>query len=541
MKDNYLTDHDFSMTPFLLSDCLVIGAGAAGLSAAIEASKSGRVFVLAKKDIKFSNTQYAQGGIAAVMKKKDSLAAHIQDTLTAGAGLCNKKAVEILVNEGPLRVKELIKWGAKFDAQANGNIKYTTEGGHSSARILHAGGDATGAEIVQSLSDKAKSIKNINILLQHYVIDLLHFENVCYGALVLDRNTGRKMAILAKQTIIASGGAGCVYQDTTNPLSATGDGGALAFRAGANLVNLEFMQFHPTTLYIAGAPRFLISEAVRGEGGILKDDRGVAFMSKYHPLKDLAPRDIVSKAITDVMIERSLNHVYLDLRHLDTKFIKKRFPNIFGVCLSFNINIAKDLIPVRPSAHYHMGGIKTDLYGKTNIKNLYAAGEVACNGCHGANRLASNSLLDALVYGKRAGSMLSEHINQNLIGFPFDKIKIKANHEKSTDDIDFHDILMSSRSIMWKQAGVYRDKNSLNKALKKIKEWDKIISKCKLETIDQMETANILTMALLISYSALLREESRGSHQRSDFPFEDKKWQKEEISINKSNFNKLQT
>lgn len=539
MKDNYLTDHDFSMTPFLLSDCLVVGAGAAGLSAAIEASKSGRVFVLAKKDFKFSNTQNAQGGIAAVMHKKDSMAAHIKDTLTAGAGICNKKAVDILINEGPQRVKDLIKWGAKFDSKSTGGINYTTEGGHSNARILHAGGDATGKEIMQSLLDKAKSIKQINLLQFHYVVDLLHHENVCYGALVLDRNTGRKMGILAKQTILASGGAGCVFQDTTNPLSATGDGGALAFRAGADLVNLEFMQFHPTTLYIAGAPRFLISEAVRGEGGILRDDRGIAFMSKYHPLKDLAPRDIVSKAITDVMIERSLNNVFLDLRHLDPKFIQKRFPNIYSVCLTFNINIAKDLIPVRPSAHYHMGGVKTDLFGSTNIKNLYAAGEVACTGCHGANRLASNSLLEALVFGKRAGSMLSNHINQNLIGFPFDKIKIKANSENSTEDIDFHDILMSARSIMWKKAGVYRDRDSLNKALKKIKEWDKTISKCKLETIDQMETANILTMALLITYSGLLREESRGSHQRSDFPKEDKKWQKKEITINKYNFNKL--
>lgn len=539
MKDNYLTEHDFSMTPFLLSDCLVIGAGAAGLSAAIEASKTGRVFVLAKKDIKFSNTQYAQGGIAAVMQKKDSMAAHIKDTLVAGAGICNKKAVEILVNEGPLRVNELIKWGAKFDSQSDGGIKYTTEGGHSNARILHAGGDATGREIVQSLYEKTKTIKAIHFLQYHYVIDLLHYENVCYGALVLDRNTGRKMGILAKQTILASGGAGCVYQDTTNPLSATGDGGALAFRAGADLINLEFMQFHPTTLYIAGAPRFLISEAVRGEGGILRDDQGVAFMSRYHPLKDLAPRDVVSKAITDVMIERSINNVYLDLRHLDSKFIQKRFPNIYSVCLSFNINIAKDLIPVRPSAHYHMGGVKTDMFGRTTIKNLYAAGEVACTGCHGANRLASNSLLEALVFGKRSGSMLKEHINQNLIGFPFDKIKTKANSEKSTEYIDFHDILMSARSIMWKKAGVYRDKDSLNRALKKIKEWDKTISKCKLETIDQMETANILTMALLITYSGLLREESRGSHQRSDFPKEDKKWQKKVITINKYNYNKL--
>lgn len=533
MKDNYLTEHDFSMTPFFLTDCLVIGAGAAGLSAAIEASKSGRVFVLAKKDIKFSNTQYAQGGIAAVMQKKDSLKVHIKDTLNAGAGICNKKAVEILVKEGPQRVKELIKWGAKFDSQSDGVIKYTTEGGHTNARILHAGGDATGKEIVQALYEKSKTIESIHILEYHYVIDLLHFEKVCYGALVLDRNTGRKMGILAKQTILASGGAGCVYQDTTNPLSATGDGGALAFRAGADLINLEFMQFHPTTLYIAGAPRFLISEAVRGEGGILLDDRGVAFMHKYHPLKDLAPRDVVSKAITDIMIERSLNNVFLDLRHLDAKFIQKRFPNIYFVCLSFNINIAKDLIPVRPSAHYHMGGVKTDLYGKTNIKNLYAAGEVACNGCHGANRLASNSLLDALVFGKRSGSQLTEHINQKLIGFPFDKIKLKSSPQKLNENIDFHDILMSARSIMWKKAGVYRDKESLNKAIKKLTEWDNTISKCKLDTIDQMETANILTMALLITYSGILREESRGSHQRSDFPFEDKKWQKKEITMNK--------
>lgn len=539
MKDNYLTSHDFSMTPFLLSDCLVIGAGAAGLSAAIEASKTGRVFVLAKKDIKFSNTQYAQGGVAAVMQKKDTMAAHVNDTLVAGAGICNKKAVDILVSEGPQRVKDLIKWGAKFDLQSDGMIKYTTEGGHSEARILHAGGDATGAEIVNALFQKASSIKNINILQFHYVIDLLHIDNVCYGALVLDRNSGRKMGILAKQTILATGGAGCVYQDTTNPLSATGDGSAIAFRAGADLINLEFMQFHPTTLYIAGAPRFLISEAVRGEGGILKDDNGTAFMEKYHPLKDLAPRDIVSKAITDVMIERSLNHVYLDLRHLEQKFLQKRFPNIYAVCLKFHINISKDLIPVRPSAHYHMGGIKTDLFGRTNISNLYAAGEVACTGCHGANRLASNSLLEALVYGKRAGAMLAEHIEQNLIGFPFEKIKNKIKTAKSSEVVDFHDILMSARSIMWKQAGVYRDKQSLKKALKKLTEWDKTVTDCQLENIDQMETANILTLALLITNSALLREESRGSHQRSDFPKEEKYWQKREILLNKNNFYSL--
>lgn len=535
MKMNFLTNHDFSMTPFLLCDCLIIGAGAAGLSAAIEASKYGRVFVLAKKDMKFSNTQYAQGGIAAVLRKQDSIEAHIQDTLVAGAGICNKKAVRLLVNEGPQRVKELIKWGARFDAQKNGNIKYTTEGGHSNARILHAGGDATGAEIVHALYEKAKTIPNIHILQYHYVIDLLHYEKTCYGALALDRNSNRKLGILAKQTILASGGSGCVYQDTTNPLSATGDGGALAFRAGADLINLEFMQFHPTTLYIAGAPRFLISEAVRGEGAILRDDRGVAFMNKYHPLKDLAPRDIVSRAITDVMIERSLNHVYLDLRHLDQSFIQKRFPTIYSMCLSFNLNTSKDLIPVRPSAHYHMGGVKTDLMARTNIKNLYAAGEVACTGCHGANRLASNSLLEALVFGKRAGSMLIEHIKQNLIGYPFEKLKNQAKIMllNSKEDVDFHDILISVRSIMWKQAGVYRTKESLEKAIRKIKEWDKIITHINLETIEQLETANILTMAYLIAYSGLKREESRGAHQRSDYPFEDKQWQKKETLVNK--------
>ncbi|PCJ62145.1 MAG: L-aspartate oxidase [Planctomycetota bacterium] len=533
MRDDFLINHDFSMTPFFLCDCLIIGAGAAGLRAAIEASKYGNVLVLIKKDITFSNTQYAQGGIAVVMNSKDSYESHITDTIVAGSNFCNKKAVEHLVKEGPKRVKDLIHWGAQFDKKQNGHLKFTTEGGHTKARILHAGGDATGKEIVKTLYQKANSIDNIKILENHFAIDLLHHEKTCYGVLALDLNSKKKIGVLAKQVILASGGSGCVYQDTTNPLGATGDGCALAFRAGANLVNMEFMQFHPTTLYIAGAPRFLISEAARGEGAILRDDRGVAFMAKYHPLKDLAPRDIVSKAITDLMIERSLNNVYLDLRHLDSKFLKKRFPNIMEVCLSFNINIAKDLIPVRPSAHYHMGGIKTDFKGKTNIKNLYACGETASTGCHGANRLASNSLLEALVFGKNAGDCLKLHINQKLIGHPLDKIKSTTKNNLSNEDIDFFDILSSARSIMWKKAGVYRDKDSLLKASRLLKGWHKSIMKHELSEVNHFETVNILTIALLITQSALKREESRGSHQRSDFPFTEKRWKSKHVELNK--------
>lgn len=521
----FLTSFNTVNIPFIHTDVLVIGSGVAGLCAAIEAAKYGKVLIVTKKNLSKSNTEDAQGGIAVVLSEKDSFHRHINDTLKVGGSISNEEAVRILVEDAPFRIKELIRWGAKFDRKGK-KFLFTQEGGHSRQRIIHAGGDATGVEVEKTLIAKAKENKNIKISEHTFAVDLLAKNRICFGAVVDIKNKGKK-AIYAQKIIMATGGLGQVYRETTNSAVATGCGMALAYRAGASLSDMEFIQFHPTTLYIAGASRTLISETVRGEGAVLRNKCGERFMFKYHQEEELAPRDVVSRAILNEIKETGDTQVYLDLSHLDPDFLQKRFPSIMEACLSFGVNIKKDLIPVRPTAHYMIGGIKTDLDGKTSIKNLYACGESACLGLHGANRLASNSLLEGLVFGPRAAK--------------FAKIggKVKNNPKitsivsfGSSKNFDIEDIKNSLKSLMSRCVGIERDKSSLLEAQRGINFWSSYVMEKEFVNPQGWELQNMLTVAMLIQKAALAREESRGVHYRKDYPNRnDKKWQKTHIDF----------
>ncbi|MCC6346415.1 MAG: L-aspartate oxidase, partial [Nitrospirales bacterium] len=390
----------------LKTDFLVIGSGVAGLRAAVELSRYGNVLVVTKDSPTESSTEYAQGGVAVALSDEDEVGIHFEDTIKAGDGLCREEAVRVLVEEGPERILELIEWGASFDREGT-KLAFTMEAAHSRRRILHAQGDSTGKELERVLIQKCKTLPTLQRLPFCTAIDLIVEGGICRGASVLrDSDT---LVVRAKATLLATGGSGQVFSRTTNPSVATGDGMAMAYRAGAVLEDMEFVQFHPTALFVPSAPQFLLSEAMRGEGAILRDIHGKPFMQEYHPSGELAPRDVVSRAIVSRMVETGSRHVSLDLRHLDAEFIRNRFPRIHTTCLRYGVDITKDLIPVSPAAHYIMGGVKTDLDGATGIPGLYAAGEVACTGVHGANRLASNSLLEGLVYGFRAGNAASHY------------------------------------------------------------------------------------------------------------------------------------
>src|SRR6266849_800607 len=388
------------------TDFLVIGAGIAGLRAAIELAQAGRVVVLAKREVKDSATQVAQGGIAAALSDGDEVSLHLQDTLSAGDGLCNVEAVKILVEEGPERIEELIQWGTEFDRNGT-KLAFTREGAHSRNRILHAHGDSTGQEILRSLYAKARTLKNISVCEFEFSTELrLHNGRVCGISLINDKGIPDEMA--ASAVLLATGGLGQLYRNTTNPPVATGDGVAMALHAGAEISDMEFIQFHPTALYLKKAPRFLLSEALRGEGAYLRNLEMHRFMAKYHPLAELAPRDVVARAIVHELEVSNAKDpvVYLDLTHLNSEHLKKRFPRIFATCMQYNIDITTEMIPIRPAAHYAMGGVRTDLMGRTSLPALYAAGEAAATGVHGANRLASNSLLEGLGFGARAGAAM---------------------------------------------------------------------------------------------------------------------------------------
>ena len=397
----YLIPFDSSSLPHRFTDVLVIGSGAAGLRAAIAASRHADVTVITKDELKESNTDRAQGGIAAAFAPDDSVEQHIADTLAVGCGLCDRPAVDFVVGQGPDHIRELATWGARFDLE-HGRFDLAREGGHAHPRVVHAQGDATGAEVQRVLTRRLKQTPNIRQIEHTFAIDLLTLDNTCLGAVTWSHARGITL-IWAKTVILATGGAGRVYRETTNPRIATGDGLAIAHRAGCELRDLEFVQFHPTTLYVAGAARVLISEAVRGEGGILRNKLGERFMSKYSPMKELAPRDLVSRAILTEMQHTGDTNVYLDVTHVDPARLAVRFPFIKEMCSLFDINISEDLIPVCPSAHYLIGGVATDLTGRTTVDRLHACGEVACTGLHGANRLGSNSLLEGLVLGRSTG------------------------------------------------------------------------------------------------------------------------------------------
>jgi L-aspartate oxidase len=484
-------------------DFLVIGAGIAGLRASIDLAKSGSVLVIAKDSLRESSSEYAQGGIAVALSDDDEVALHEQDTLYAGAGLCDQAAVHTLVEEGPAAIRELIEWGAEFDRDGL-ELAFTREGAHSRNRILHAHGDSTGKEIARTLYKKAASLPNIRFESYSAITDLLTREGRVVGAVAFEEQTGILKDIHARAVLLATGGLGRVFKETTNPDVATGDGVAMAWRAGARIENIEFVQFHPTALHVEGAPRFLLSEALRGEGAVLRNNAGEAFMHRYHELKDLAPRDVVSRSILTEMHRTGSPHVWLDLTAKDADFIRHRFPRVYETCLHYGVDIAKEAAPVHPAAHYAMGGVWTDLEGRTTIPGLYAAGEVACTGVHGANRLASNSLLEALVFGARAGRTMSS-LPPALSG-PGASPAMESPQISETE----------LRNLTWQYCGITRNKEGLETALARLRSiiWQPL----ETPTLAAIELRNIAQVAELIAQAALAREESRGAHYRTDFP-----------------------
>ncbi len=504
-------------------DFLIIGSGVAGLRAAIELAPRGDVVVVTKDRPSESSTEYAQGGIAAVMSDEDEVGIHLEDTLKAGDGLCRQEAVKTLVEEGPDRIQELISWGAAFDREGV-KLSLTLEAAHSRRRILHAHGDSTGRELERVLLDKARSLPSVRKYPYAFTVDLIVRDSRCHGAYVL--RDGKITALFARATILATGGAGQVYSRTTNPQVATGDGMAIAFRAGAHLEDMEFVQFHPTSLFAPKAPQFLLSESMRGEGAVLLNIRGERFMEGYHPMAELAPRDVVSRAIISEMVKTESDHVYLDLRHMGKDFVTKRFPMIYETCMRFDINIAEDLIPVSPAAHYIMGGVKTDLEGRTNLSGLFAAGEVACTGVHGANRLASNSLLEGLVFGARAGRAAADAPVRQAAD---------AEHRQDVSAIPSADeIRKALRAAMWERAGIIRCAGSLGDARRRIHSYIDVI-KGNYRTRHELELKNMLTVASLIVEAALAREGSVGAHYRSDHKDRGTDW-KRHITLDRQSF-----
>jgi L-aspartate oxidase len=518
-------------------DYLVLGSGIAGLSFALKVADRGRVAVITKKRSAESNTNYAQGGIAAVMSKEDSFDLHVQDTLEAGAGLCRESVVRTVVEEGPARIAELIEHGMQLSQRevpgsgGQREIDLGREGGHRKRRIVHAK-DMTGREAERALLAAVARRPSIEILENHLVIDLITSRKLgqtgptrCYGVYVLDRSNGSVQTFMAPVTVLATGGCGKVYLYTTNPDIATGDGVAMAYRAGAPVANMEFVQFHPTCLYHPLAKSFLISEAVRGEGGILKTMDGQEFMERYHPQKSLAPRDVVARAIDTEMKRTGADHVCLDITHKPAPFTMERFPNIYGTCLSYGIDITKHPIPVVPAAHYQCGGVLTDVEGQTGIEGLLAIGEVACTGLHGANRLASNSLLEALVFAHRAAERVRAHPPAAVdMPLPVWESGQATNADEMVVVAHNWDEI---RRLMWDYVGIVRTDKRLRRALKRIANLQEEIQEYYwdfLVTSDLLELRNIATVAELIVKCALQRPESRGLHYNLDHPELDLAW-----------------
>ena len=506
-------------------DFLVVGAGIAGLRAAIELAPVGTVLVLAKNELTESATQYAQGGIAVALSDEDEIGLHLQDTLVAGDGLCNVEAARVLVEEGPERIQELIDWGTQFDRDGL-TLTFTREGAHSRSRVLHAHGDSTGREIGRALYAKAVTLSNISFSEFEFTANLLLDGQRARGAELLGSD-GRLHAVGAAAILLATGGLGQIYRETTNPSVATGDGVAMACRCGAEVSDMEFVQFHPTALYVPGAPRFLLSEALRGEGAYLRNMEMHRFMPKHHPMAELAPRDVVSRAIAhELEISAAKDPVvYLDMTHLDPAHLRQRFPRIYSTCMQYNIDIGTDLVPVRPAAHYAMGGVRTDLDGRTSIAGLYAAGEAACTGVHGANRLASNSLLEGLVFGARAGHAMREHAGHAKRKLAEETKRELAEQTMSSSDERIAEAapteaaISAIRDLMWRKAGIVRNRTGMTEA---IAELQRILSSMPPpNTRRAFEARNMAEVALLIARSALARLESRGAHYRTDYPLHD--------------------
>jgi L-aspartate oxidase len=528
----YLIPFRSSLLPQIFTDTLVIGAGVAGLRAAIAASQHGEVIVLSKADLKTTNTAWAQGGIASVTDPKDTTESHIQDTLSAGVGLCDLDAVRAIIEGGPAHMNELLGWGMKLDRNPQGEILLGREGGHAASRIVHSNGDATGAELERVLHEHARAIPSIRIFEKCFSLDLItpngEAGSPVMGAVTHHPKYGLQM-IWAKATILASGGAGVLYRETTNPSVATADGISMAYRAGASLADMAFVQFHPTTLYLAGASRSLITEAIRGAGAHLLDSSGRRFMLELHPMAELAPRDIVSRSIVRQIAKQGGEHVWLDCRAIER--FEERFPSISALLKRFDLNAHEDLIPVHPAMHYMVGGVRTDMCGRTDVPGLYAVGEAACVGLHGANRLASNSLLEGLVMGDIAGSVSLEMRQTSNSGAsrpagwaaasggraaPVPIISDIRPSERG--ELDLTDVRSSLRSAMWKNVGIERNDIKLANAIEMIDFWARYTLDKIFDDVLGWETQNMLLAAALVARSALWRNESRGCHWRSDKP-----------------------
>ncbi|QDU06090.1 L-aspartate oxidase [Gimesia chilikensis] len=520
----YLARINPKRIPHIFTDVLIIGGGIAGCRAALEIDPRLETIIVNKGKVTQSNSAYAQGGIAGVLDPLDNITNHVQDTLAAGKDLCDPELVEYVCSEAPRHIQELIEFGADFDTQ-DGKIALTKEGGHSHRRVAHALGDATGKEIMRALVAAVQSRPNIQTWMKTPTLDLVTEDGQCRGAIIWNRYHGKSL-VWAKQVILATGGAGCLFRETTNPPLATGDGHALAFRAGARLQDMEFMQFHPTVLYIAGGARYLVSEAVRGEGAYLRDCNGVRFMEEYHPDLELAHRDIVSRAITDRMLKTSHSCVYLDLRHLDKHLVKERFPNISKVCAGFGLDLSKDQIPVRPGAHYMIGGVKTDLQARTSVPHLWAAGEVTSTGLHGSNRLASNSLLEGMIFGSAAGKGASAAALSMPDQYSASLLPEWETEKRSDEDLNSKDLRNSLASLMWRDVGITRSADSLQNAQDKVDFWSRYVVDREFKALPGWELQNMLLVSQLMITSAIERRESRGVHYRSDFPETDPAFQK---------------
>lgn len=520
----YLARINPKRIPHIFTDVLIIGGGVAGSRAALAIDPRLETIIVNKGKVSQSNSAYAQGGIAGVLDPLDNISNHIEDTLAAGKDLCDQELVEYVCREAPRHIQELIEIGTDFDTE-DGKIALTKEGGHSHRRVAHALGDATGRELMRALVAAVHSRPSIQTWTKTPTLDLVTEDGKCRGAIIWNRYHGKTL-VWAKQVILATGGAGCLFRESTNPPLATGDGHALAFRAGALLQDMEFMQFHPTVLYIAGGARYLVSEAVRGEGAYLRDCNGVRFMSEYHPDLELAHRDIVSRAITDRMAKTNHSCVYLDLTHLDPSLIKERFPNISQVCAGFGLDLSKDQIPVRPGAHYMIGGVKTDLQARTSVPHLWAAGEVTSTGLHGSNRLASNSLLEGLIFGAAAGRGASAAALSQPDQFSASLLPDWDTEKRSDEDLNSKDLRNSLASLMWRDVGITRSAKSLQNAKDKVDFWSRYVVDREFKTLSGWELQNMLLVAQLMIASAIERRESRGVHYRSDFPETDPAFQK---------------
>lgn len=517
----YLMNFDTEKIESHRADCLVVGSGVAGLVTAWHAAAAGLDVILMVRDsLEDSNTNKAQGGIAAVFGEDDTLDLHVADTLVAGAGLCDELIVRIVVEEGRREVKHLIELGAVFDRDENGRLCLGREGCHSRNRVIHAKGDATGAEVVRSMLAAVKSFSNIKVMENSYLVDLLTADGVCHGALALEKKTGRKKIVRAGAVVLATGGLGRLFTHTTNPEGAKGNGLAAAYRAGADLMDMEFVQFHPTSLVLKNAPNFLISEAVRGAGGVLRNARGERFMPRYHALADLAPRDIVARAIFNEMTLAGTDSVFLDVSGIGSEEIKNHFPMITATCREYGLDILKEMIPVAPAAHYMMGGIRVDARGESSVKRLFACGEASCTGLHGANRLASNSLLEGLAFGKRIAETIAGRGAAIDDGLTWSSGALR----KAENAVPMN--VSELQSLMERHLGLIRSRAGLEKAQEFLQRQQEQLSGQSADSIEMLDYRNMLTVCLSIAMAAQMRAESRGGHYRSDYPDTLPRWRR---------------